>query len=49
MYYSLIKYSKFLIGNTSSGIVEAASYKKPVVNLGNRQQGKIQPKNVLLN
>ncbi len=47
LYYSLMKYAKLLIGNTSSGIVEAASFRKPVVNLGIRQLGKIKPKNVI--
>ena len=42
-----MKYAKLLIGNTSSGIVEAASFRKPVVNLGIRQLGKIKPKNVI--
>ena len=33
-----------MIGNSSSGIVEAASFKLPVINLGIRQEGKIKPK-----
>ena len=36
-----------MIGNSSSGIVEAASFKLPVVNLGIRQLGKEKPKNVI--
>ena len=36
-----------MIGNSSSGIVEAASFKLPVVNLGIRQSGKEKPKNVI--
>ena len=47
LYYSLMKHTKLLIGNTSSGIVEAASFRKPVINLGLRQMGKIKPKNVI--
>ena len=35
------------MGNTSSGIVEAVSFKKPVVNLGTRQKGKYIPQNVI--
>ncbi len=47
LYYSLMKHTKLMIGNTSSGIVEAASFRKPVINLGIRQTGKIKPKNVI--
>ena len=36
-----------MIGNSSSGIVESASLKIPVINLGNRQKGKLHPKNVI--
>jgi GDP/UDP-N,N'-diacetylbacillosamine 2-epimerase (hydrolysing) len=44
-YFSAMKYSKFLIGNTSSGILEAASFGKYVVNVGNRQEGRLQSQN----
>jgi GDP/UDP-N,N'-diacetylbacillosamine 2-epimerase (hydrolysing) len=44
-YFSAIKYSKLLIGNTSSGILEAASFGKNVVNVGNRQMGRLQSQN----
>jgi len=46
-YLSAMKYIDLLIGNTSSGIIEAASFKKPVVNIGNRQKGRLQSGNVL--
>lgn len=46
-FLNIAKYSNFMIGNSSSGIVESASLKVPVINLGNRQKGKIQPKNVI--
>ena len=36
-----------VIGNSSSGIIEAASFKKPVVNLGCRQQGREKGENIL--
>ena len=36
-----------MLGNSSSGIVEAASFKLPVVNIGSRQSGKFKPKNVI--
>ena len=46
-YFSAMKASKFLIGNTSSGILEAASYGKFVVNVGTRQLGRLQSGNVI--
>jgi GDP/UDP-N,N'-diacetylbacillosamine 2-epimerase (hydrolysing) len=36
-----------LIGNTSSGIIEAASFGKYVVNVGDRQKGRMQSDNVI--
>ena len=42
-----MKYAKFLIGNTSSGIIEAASFEKYVVNVGDRQKGRAQSANIL--
>jgi len=46
-YFSAMYYSKILIGNTSSGILEAASFGKYVLNVGNRQKGRVQSGNVL--
>ncbi len=46
-YLSAMKYVDVLVGNTSSGILEAASFKKPVVNIGDRQKGRLQSGNVL--
>ena len=45
-YFSAMYYSKLLIGNTSSGIIEAASFGKYVVNVGERQKGRAQSKNI---
>ncbi len=36
-----------MIGNTSSGFVEAAFFPKWVINLGNRQDGRIITKNII--
>ena len=44
---SLLNNVDIMIGNSSSGIVESASFKLPVVNIGNRQSGKLIPKNVI--
>lgn len=46
-YLSAMKQVDLLIGNTSSGIIEAASFKKPVVNIGNRQKGRLQSGNII--
>jgi GDP/UDP-N,N'-diacetylbacillosamine 2-epimerase (hydrolysing) len=46
-YLSLLKYSSLLIGNSSSGIIESPSFKIPVINVGNRQRGRMRSKNIL--
>jgi GDP/UDP-N,N'-diacetylbacillosamine 2-epimerase (hydrolysing) len=40
IYLSLLYHCQALIGNTSSGLMEAGYLKKPFVNVGNRQQGR---------
>lgn len=47
LYANLLRNCYAMIGNSSSGIVEAASFKLPVINIGNRQKGKVFPKNVM--
>lgn len=46
-YFAAMRQSKFLLGNTSSGIVEAASFQKQVVNVGDRQKGRPQSNNII--
>ena len=46
-YKTLLSNCTMLIGNSSSGIHEAASFFKPVVNIGNRQNGRLKPRNVI--
>jgi UDP-hydrolysing UDP-N-acetyl-D-glucosamine 2-epimerase len=46
-YLSAMKHLDVVIGNTSSGIIEAASFCKPVINIGNRQLGRMQSKNII--
>lgn len=41
-YYSALAHCKAVIGNSSSGLVEAPSFKKPTLNIGNRQKGRAQ-------
>lgn len=45
-YFSAMNYAKLLIGNTSSGIIEAASFHKYVINVGSRQKGRAKSGNV---
>lgn len=46
IFLTLFHYSSFIIGNSSSGILEAASLKKPVINVGLRQLGRHADENV---
>ena len=46
-YFTCMKYCDFLLGNTSSGIIEAASFNKYVINIGDRQKGRLSGENVL--
>ncbi len=46
-YFSLMSHAAAMVGNSSSGIIEAASFKLPVVNIGNRQSGRLRGKNVM--
>jgi UDP-N-acetylglucosamine 2-epimerase (non-hydrolysing)/GDP/UDP-N,N'-diacetylbacillosamine 2-epimerase (hydrolysing) len=46
-YWSLLGQVDALVGNSSSGIMEAASFALPVVNVGMRQQGRERARNIL--
>ncbi len=46
-YFNLLKNCFAVVGNSSSGIVEAASFKIPCINIGTRQSGKFFPGNVV--
>ena len=45
-YLSCMKHSSFMLGNTSSGFVEASYFPKYVINLGERQTGRIITENI---
>lgn len=47
VYLSLMSSVAAMVGNSSSGIVEAPSFRLPVVNIGTRQKGKVRPSNVI--
>lgn len=46
-YLSLLKESEFVIGNSSSGIIEAPSLNIPTINIGNRQKGRLQASSII--
>jgi len=46
-YLSLLQFITAMIGNSSSGIIEAPSFKIPTVNIGNRQEGRIKAESVI--
>ena len=45
-FINLMRHARALVGNSSMGILEAPHYKLPVVNIGNRQQGRLNAGNV---
>ncbi|WP_313264714.1 UDP-N-acetylglucosamine 2-epimerase [Sphingobacterium sp.] len=46
-FLSLVKYCTAIVGNSSSGILEAPSLKTPTINIGNRQRGRVQSGSVI--
>ena len=46
-YFSLMKSGLAMVGNSSSGIIEAASFNLPVINIGQRQKGRLHSYNVI--
>lgn len=46
-YFSLCSKVDFMIGNSSSGIIEMPAFKKPTINLGNRQEGRTKSLSII--
>lgn len=46
-YLSALKYCRIVIGNSSSGLLEAPSFGIPTVNIGDRQKGRLQASSVI--
>jgi UDP-hydrolysing UDP-N-acetyl-D-glucosamine 2-epimerase len=46
-YFSMMAQAAAMVGNSSSGIIEAPSFGLPVVNIGTRQQGRVRAANVI--
>ncbi|MCE9595811.1 MAG: UDP-N-acetylglucosamine 2-epimerase [Planctomycetes bacterium] len=47
LFLGLMRQAAVLVGNSSSGIIEAASFHLPVVNIGPRQRGRLASENVM--
>jgi len=47
LYLSLLRHADLMIGNSSSGLIEAPSFGLPVVNVGSRQRGRLRGANVI--
>lgn len=46
-YLSLMKYAEFVLGNSSSGIIETPAFHVPTVNIGDRQRGRLQSESIV--
>ena len=46
-YLSALKYCKGVVGNSSSGIVEVPYFNIPTINIGNRQEGRMQDNSII--
>jgi UDP-hydrolysing UDP-N-acetyl-D-glucosamine 2-epimerase len=46
-YLSLLEHAAVMVGNSSSGLIEAPSFGLPVVNVGSRQGGRLRGDNVI--
>ncbi len=46
-YLSLMKHAEFVLGNSSSGIIETPALHVPTVNIGDRQRGRLQSESII--
>ena len=46
-YLSLMRHAEFVLGNSSSGIIETPAFHIPTVNIGNRQRGRLQSASIV--
>lgn len=46
-YLSLMRYAEFVLGNSSSGIIETPVFHVPTVNIGVRQRGRLQSESII--
>ena len=46
-FLSFLKIADVIIGNSSSGIIEMPTFKKPTINIGERQKGRIKSSSII--
>lgn len=46
-YLSAVKYCEFVLGNSSSGVIEVPALKRPTVNIGIREKGRLQVESII--
>ena len=46
-YLSLMRFAEFVLGNSSSGIIETPAFHVPTVNIGDRQKGRLQSESII--
>lgn len=46
-YYSALKYATAVVGNSSSGLIEAPIFNVPTLNIGNRQEGRTRCESII--
>lgn len=46
-YLSLMKHAEFVLGNSSSGIIETPAFRRTTVNIGDRQRGRLQSESII--
>ncbi len=46
-YLSLMKHAQFVLGNSSSGIIETPAFRIPTINIGDRQKGRLQSESII--
>ena len=46
-FISILSHCSFMVGNSSSGIIEAPSFGVPTVNIGDRQKGRLMAKSII--
>jgi GDP/UDP-N,N'-diacetylbacillosamine 2-epimerase (hydrolysing) len=46
-FLSFLKIADVIIGNSSSGILEMPTFRKPTINIGDRQQGRVKSNSII--
>jgi UDP-N-acetylglucosamine 2-epimerase len=46
-YFGVLRHAAAMVGNSSSGLIEAPAFKLPAINIGRRQEGRTRAGNVI--